>query len=148
MVIAPKRMYLLIWNFLTFPKYQKWKFWLLFKLPPCLLPPSSLAPWKRRELKKIPLQPTKPSFNTKCSLRTKCSCCAKCSFNVNCSFSARCSFIVKLPFSTKVLFLIQMDYSAMCLPWLSCKPLKPKETFTKPLFRAKFWILEDKWVPF
>ena len=45
-------MYLLIWNFLTFHKYQKQKFWSLFKLPPCLLPPSSLAPWKRREYKK------------------------------------------------------------------------------------------------
>ena len=52
MAIAPKRMYLLIWNFLTFHKYQKQKFWSLFKLPPCLLPPSSLAPWKRREFKK------------------------------------------------------------------------------------------------
>ena len=45
-------MHLLIWNFLTFHKYQKQKFLSLFKLPPCLLPPSSLAPWKRREFKK------------------------------------------------------------------------------------------------
>ena len=51
MFIALKRMYLLIWNFLSFPKYQKPKFSSLSKVPPCLLPSSSLATWKRRESK-------------------------------------------------------------------------------------------------
>ena len=52
---------------------------LLFKVPPCLLPPSSLAPWKRRELKKCSydLAPKIWFFLlAKLGLHVKAECCS------------------------------------------------------------------------
>ena len=39
MIIEPKRMAIFIWNFLTFPEYQKWKFWTKFEFKYLTLPP-------------------------------------------------------------------------------------------------------------
>ena len=48
MIIAPKRMGISIWNFLTFPRYQIWIIQSSFKFPPTSF---LLAPLKMRQLK-------------------------------------------------------------------------------------------------
>ena len=43
MIIAPKRMHIIIWNFVTFPKYQKQKFWKKFEFKFLTLPPLGIV---------------------------------------------------------------------------------------------------------
>ena len=56
MTIAPKRIFVLIWNFVTFPKYQKQKFWKNLNSN-FFTPPPSEGGTKKQKKFKLVLEP-------------------------------------------------------------------------------------------